>query len=57
MIIGALPFLVGTAIWVLNPNYINLLFATHTGNLMIAGGATWMVLGVLVMQRMINFRI
>ncbi len=57
MIIGALPFLVGGAIWILNPNYMNLLFSTSTGNIMLAGGASWMVLGVLVMQRMINFKI
>ena len=57
MIIGALPFLVGAAIWLLNPTYIALLFTTHTGNLLIAGGAAWMLIGVLVMQRMINFRI
>ena len=57
MIIGALPFLVGSAIWLLNPNYIALLFTTHGGNLMIAGGAAWMLAGVLVMQRMINFKI
>lgn len=57
MIIGVLPFLVGAAIWLLNPGYIGLLFTTPTGNLMIVGGAAWMVTGVLVMQRMINFRI
>ena len=57
MIIGALPFLVGGAIWLLNPTYIDLLFTTHKGNLMIAGGALWMLAGIAVMHTMINFKI
>ena len=56
-IIGSLPFFVGGAIWLLNPSYIALLFNTATGNALIAGGAFWMLLGILVMHRMINFKI
>ena len=57
MIIGALPFVVGSGIWLLNPNYIGLLFTTHQGNLMLVGGACWMLLGVAVMHQMINFKL
>ncbi len=57
MIIGCLPFLVGGGMFLINPDYINILFETMTGNIMIAGGAFWMFCGVMVMKVMINFKI
>jgi tight adherence protein B len=45
------------AMTVLNPEYLNPLFYTSTGNMLIAGSATWMGIGVLVMRKMINFEI
>jgi tight adherence protein B len=32
------------------------LFSTTAGNLMILGGGFWMLCGVLVMRKMINFK-
>jgi tight adherence protein B len=54
-IIGSLPFLIMGAMMVLNPEYLNPLFDTKMGNIMLAGSAMWMGMGVLVMRKMINF--
>jgi tight adherence protein B len=56
-IIGALPFVIMGALTVLNPEYLNPLFNTSTGNIMLAGCGLWMLTGVLVMRKMINFEI
>ena len=57
MIIGALPFFVCGMISLLNPDYMTLLFTTTAGNIMLAAGLGWMGVGVLVMSKMINFKI
>ena len=55
MIIGALPILVMGAVYMSKPDYISILFDTRSGNMMLAGSAIWMLMGVLVMRKMINF--
>ena len=45
------------ALTVLNPNYLNPLFNTSSGNIMLVGCGLWMLTGVLVMRKMINFEI
>ena len=57
MIIGALPVFVAGALYVTSPNYISLLFTTHGGKLVLAACAVWMLIGVLVMRKMINFEV
>jgi tight adherence protein B len=54
-IIGSLPLLIMAGMTVLNPEYLNPMWDTKTGNIMIAGSALWMGTGVLVMRKMINF--
>ena len=54
-IIGALPVAVMTLVYVTSPQYISLLFTEPLGNVMLAGSAAWMTMGVLVMKKMINF--
>ena len=54
-IIGALPIAVMTMVYVTSPNYISLLFTEPLGNVMLAGSAMWMGMGVLMMKKMINF--
>jgi tight adherence protein B len=56
-IIGSLPFVIMGALTVLNPQYLNPLFNTNAGNIMLAGCGLWMLTGVLVMRKMINFEI
>jgi tight adherence protein B len=56
-IIGSLPLVVAGLIYVTSPDYISLLFTTFVGHLVIAGSAIWMLIGMLVMRKMINFDI
>ncbi|MBK8770342.1 MAG: type II secretion system F family protein [Rhizobiales bacterium] len=56
-IIGALPFVIMGGLTVLNPTYLNPMFDTSTGNMLLVGSGTWMMMGVLVMRKMINFEI
>lgn len=54
-IIGALPFVVGIAVYFLQPSYIMVLFETNMGKIIVACCAIWMSIGVMVMRKMINF--
>jgi tight adherence protein B len=54
-IIGSLPIAVGTLVWLTSPDYIELLWLTSFGRMMIAACAMWMAIGVFVMKQMINF--
>jgi tight adherence protein B len=38
-----------------SPGYISILWHDKLGNIMLIGGAIWMLIGVLVMRKMINF--
>ncbi len=55
-IIGSLPPAVMGIVWLTTPAYIEKLFITKTGNLMLAGCVVWMTVGILVMRKMINFK-
>ena len=56
-IIGSLPILLLAAISVLNPEYIQPLFSTITGKFMLVGAVVWMSTGIIVMYKMINFKV
>jgi tight adherence protein B len=55
MIIGSLPICVGALVWLTSPDYIELLWTAKLGQIMMAGCAVWMSLGIFVMKQMINF--
>jgi tight adherence protein B len=55
MIIAALPFCVMILVYISSPNYIELLWTHPTGRFLMACSAGWMMMGVLVMKKMINF--
>ncbi len=55
VIIGALPIAVMLLVYLTSPQYIELLWTTQLGRLMLAGCAVWMSIGVFVMKKMINF--
>lgn len=55
VIIASLPIAVMLLVYITSPGYIELLWTTSTGRVMIAGSVMWMLMGVLVMRRMINF--
>ena len=52
-----LPFFVAAALSVLNPTYLPVLFEHTIGLILIGLQLVFMVLGYIVIQRMINFRI
>lgn len=54
-IIGSLPPLVAGFLFLTSPGYISLLFTTTTGNVVLICSGFWMLMGVLVMRKMINF--
>jgi tight adherence protein B len=54
-IIACLPVAVMVLVYLSSPQYISLLWTTPTGRMMLACSAVWMLLGVLVMRKMINF--
>lgn len=54
-IIGALPIVVAGLVYLTSPDYIALLFTTATGNLVLVACGVWMLVGILVMRKMINF--
>jgi tight adherence protein B len=56
-IIGSLPFVVGFAVYFIKPGYIMLLFITSTGKIIVGCCLLWMLMGVLIMRKMINFDI
>lgn len=54
-IIAALPFVVTILVYFTSPDYILLLFQTQTGNIVLICCGIWMLFGVMVMKKMINF--
>jgi tight adherence protein B len=57
MIIGSLPVAVMSLVYLTTPNYIMKLFTEKSGNLMLAVCVIWMSVGIMVMRKMINFKI
>jgi tight adherence protein B len=55
MIIGALPPCVMLLVFLTSPDYISLLWNEKLGNMMLIGSGIWMIIGILVMRKMINF--
>jgi tight adherence protein B len=56
-IVGSLPFVVFTLVWMINPNYMHGFFSDQ--RLMVAGmgGLVWMGIGAAIMAKMVNFEI
>jgi tight adherence protein B len=54
-IIGALPIAVLILMHLFSPAYIDLLFVTFAGNVILAGCAALMMVGVFIMSKMIQF--
>ncbi|HYM31464.1 MAG TPA: type II secretion system F family protein [Candidatus Cybelea sp.] len=56
-IIGSMPFLISLIIYVINPEYISLLWTDPMGKRIFYGGLGWMSTGVFIMRQMITFEI
>ncbi len=57
MIIGALPVVVAGGMYFINREYIEVLFIDPTGKFLLGCAVGWMMVGVLVMRQMINFKV
>ncbi len=56
IIIGSLPLVVAGMVYLMRPDYLNVMFVETIGQIALAGAAGWMLIGVLVMRSMINFK-
>lgn len=54
-IIGSLPVIVGSLVYIVSPDYISLLWEKLPGQIMLGCAAIWMTCGVVTMKKMINF--
>jgi tight adherence protein B len=56
MVLASLPPGVMFMVYITTPEYMAPLFTTTMGRFLVGLGAVWMLLGVLVMRKMINFK-
>lgn len=56
-IIACMPPAVAGMVYLTSPRYIELLWITQAGKFALVGCAVWMLIGVLIMRKMINFNI
>lgn len=56
-IIGALPPTVAILVYLTSPKYIELLWLTQTGKVALVACGIWMLIGIMIMRKMINFNI
>ncbi|MEZ5923541.1 MAG: type II secretion system F family protein [Hyphomicrobiaceae bacterium] len=55
-ILGALPFVVMSMVYITSPDYISLLWTRQQGQIMLAFAGFWMFCGLFIMRQMINFK-
>jgi tight adherence protein B len=51
----AMPFLMGLAIFALNPAYMSILFTSTAGKVMIAGSLVMMGIGAMIIRKIVSF--
>lgn len=56
MVLGSLPPGVVTMLYISSPDYIRPLYETKSGTFFVLTGIVWMVVGILIMRKMINFK-
>lgn len=54
-IIAAMPIGVASIVYITTPTYISQLWTTQAGQFTLVGCGIWMLMGVLIMRKMINF--
>ncbi len=57
IIIGSLPFLMFALLMAVNTEYMMIMLTDFRGKMLLAGGLTWLSLGVFCMKQMISFEI
>jgi len=56
-IVGSLPFVVFTLVWMINPHYMGGFFTDQRLIVAGIGGMIWMAIGAAIMAKMVNFEI
>jgi tight adherence protein B len=56
MVLASLPPMVMFMLYLSATDYISVLFDTRTGNFALLACGLWMLMGVLVMRKMVNFK-
>ncbi|HET9810096.1 MAG TPA: type II secretion system F family protein [Sphingomicrobium sp.] len=56
-IVGSLPFVVFTMVWMVNPGYMSHFFTDERLTVAGLGGMVWMSIGAFIMAKMVNFEI
>jgi len=57
LIVGAMPFVMAALMSVVSPAYLRPLFAEPLGRMMLIGGGSSLLIGVLIMRQMVRFEI
>jgi tight adherence protein B len=52
----ALPFFIGTMITIINPTYMDPLYHSHTGHMLIYTGLAMMAFGSLILKKIVSFK-
>jgi tight adherence protein B len=55
-VLVALPFFIGAIISIINPTYMDPLYHTHTGHMLIYTGLAMMAFGSLVLKKIVSFK-
>jgi tight adherence protein B len=55
-VLVALPFFIAFALTLMNPSYMDPLFHTHTGHMLIFTGLGMMAFGSLILKKIVSFR-
>lgn len=56
IVLGCLPLVVAGLVYYSNPAYLQPLWTEQLGQFMLVGSAFWMLCGILIMKKMINFK-
>jgi tight adherence protein B len=54
VILGALPLVIGAALYVLNPTYMQVMFDRSIGKIVLAGSTVWAIVGFFWMKKIIT---
>lgn len=57
IIVGSLPFIVAGLVYLLRPDYITIMFVDSRGQYLLLGGMVWMSFGILMMRKMVRFKV
>jgi tight adherence protein B len=57
IVIGLLPIVIGVLFQIMSPGYINPLFSSLTGQMMLGTAVVLEVVGIMVIQRILNIEV